>query len=578
MMIKKLISFLARYPFRSFQFRLLIYLLLFGSLTLGCFIAVSILQSSSIAQSEMENYVHKTHEQTIERIEQGIKQLGMITDHLNHDYVIQRYMESTEELYQFMTMNEVKQYFDNIMEINRRSSAYITDLCLSFEDKHTGICPNTAILPTDTEFPLNSNEPALSLTNIEMDSYPSLRYTAPLMVQGSNAIKGFVVIVYDFNQMLKDNNDIINPVHNHNITDEQGNLVYTSTGARIPLPIASVEEQDYTQTQGNYMTNQRALTLLNKQWFSLIEVNSGLFTAPWRSLQTTLILFFIVFFFLSILSSILFSRFITNPLNNLKGLMKRAELGDLKAYWTMSSTQEIHDLGQSFNQMLNRIEDLIKQVKIEEALKKEAEIEALQYQLNPHFLYNTLNTIKWVAKIHKTPQISEVVSSLVRLLQVSLGKKGDFLTLQDEIMLIKDYMEIQSFRYGEQVKMVYDIDAVANLCLVPRMILQPLVENALIHGIEPSEREGIITIKAWIDRDLLMCQVEDNGSGMTERPEKQDFTQNKGLQEKMSGIGLKHIREKIKLYYGPDYKLLIIPKEKQGTIVRMSLPIHPSEE
>ncbi|HEY0827746.1 MAG TPA: histidine kinase [Bacilli bacterium] len=575
-MIKNLFFF-SRFPFRSFQFRLLIYLLLFGSLTLGCFIAVSIWQSSHIAQSEMENYVHKTHKQTIERIEQGIKQLRFITDHLNGDFVIQQYMNSPEELYDVMTMNELKQYFDNIMESNKKSSSYITELCLSFEDNHTDICPNSGVLSADTEYPVSPKVPVLSLVNMENGSNPALKYTAPLMVQGSNAVKGYVVIVYDFNQMLKDN-DRINPVHNYNIMDNQGNLIYTGTGARIPLPITGIKQQEYTQTQGNSMINQRSLTLLNKQWLSLIEVNSGLFTAPWKSLQTTLVLFFIMFFFLSILSSILFSRFITKPLNHLKGLMKRAELGDLKAYWTMTSTQEIHELGESFNQMLNRIEDLIKQVKTEEALKKEAEIEALQYQLNPHFLYNTLNTIKWVAKIHKTPQISEVVSSLVRLLQVSLGKKGDFLTLRDEILLIKDYMEIQAFRYGDQVKMVYDIDAVANMCLVPRMILQPLVENALIHGIEPSERKGLITIKAWIDRDLLMCQVEDNGSGISEKAGHLDFAKNKGLQEKMSGIGLKHIREKIKLYYGPDYKLLIIPKEKQGTIVRMSLPIHPSEE
>ena len=105
--------------------------------------------------------------------------------------------------------------------------------------------------------------------------------------------------------------------------------------------------------------------------------------------------------------------------------------------------------------MLNRLEDLIKQVKREESLKKEAEMEALHYQLNPHFLYNTLNTIKWVAKIHKTPQISEVVSALVRLLQASLGKKGEFITLREEIGLTRDYMEIQKFRYGDRIQIVY---------------------------------------------------------------------------------------------------------------------------
>ena len=164
--------------------------------------------------------------------------------------------------------------------------------------------------------------------------------------------------------------------------------------------------------------------------------------------------------------------------------------------------------------MLNRLEDLIKQVKREESLKKEAEMEALHYQLNPHFLYNTLNTIKWVAKIHKTPQISEVVSALVRLLQASLGKKGEFITLRDEIGLTHDYMEIQKFRYGDRIQLEMEVEEMTLGCLVPRMLLQPLVENAIIHGIGPTKREGRITIRTWLDRDLLLCQVEDNGIGI----------------------------------------------------------------
>jgi sensor histidine kinase YesM len=232
--------------------------------------------------------------------------------------------------------------------------------------------------------------------------------------------------------------------------------------------------------------------------------------------------------------------------------------------------------------MLNRLEDVIKQVKIEESLKKEKEFEALQYQLNPHFLYNTLNTIKWVAKIHKTPQISEVVSALVRLLQVSLNKKGDFITVREEFGLVKDYMDIQTFRYGETIQIESDIDPLAAQCLVPTMILQPLVENAIIHGLDQSNKEDKrILIRAWIERDLLFCQVEDNGRGLNnEQLLFLDANTNKSerVKEKLSGIGLNHIREKIRLYYGPDYSMQIFSKPNQGTTVKLSLPIHQSEE
>lgn len=119
--------------------------------------------------------------------------------------------------------------------------------------------------------------------------------------------------------------------------------------------------------------------------------------------------------------------------------------------------------------------------------------------------------------MHRTPQIAEVVTSLVRLLQASLGKKGDFITVREEIELIHAYIDIQAFRYGDKIRMEYDIDPLSEGCLVPRMILQPLLENAIIHGIEPSRQVGVIRIDIRIEaeRELLICQVEDNGIGMS---------------------------------------------------------------
>lgn len=285
------------------------------------------------------------------------------------------------------------------------------------------------------------------------------------------------------------------------------------------------------------------------------------------------------------------SRWVARPFRELQSLMKRTEKGDLKAYWTSRGSQEMNELGESYNQMLNRLEDLIRQVKREEALKKEAEMEALQYQLNPHFLYNTLNTIKWVAKLHKTPQISEAVSALVRLLQASLGKKGDFITVGEEAGLITDYMAIQAFRYGENIRLEVEIDPSADQCLLPRLLLQPLVENAVIHGIEPLRRAGVIQVRIWVERGLLFCQVADNGIGMEDEVcrsvssdaihhmERRPGAAAAGmLRERMSGIGLRHIRDKIRLYYGPDYAMSIVAKPMEGTSVRLCLPVHRNEE
>ncbi|MDB5085166.1 MAG: sensor histidine kinase [Bacilli bacterium] len=284
-----------------------------------------------------------------------------------------------------------------------------------------------------------------------------------------------------------------------------------------------------------------------------------------------LVLIFLVALFTAVVLSFLMSKRIVRPLNNLSLLMRRAGEGDLKAYSVINGSSEIQALGSSYNQMINQLENLIKQVKSEEQLKKEAEIEALQYQLNPHFLYNTLNTIKWVSKLHKTPKISEIVSSLVRLLQASLGKRGEFIPLAEEIGLVRDYLDIQMFRFGDQIQIHYDISGSAELCLVPHMILQPLVENALFHGLEPASAQGQLWIRARVDEEILVCEVEDNGVGM-DHPQTDWHSK-----QKYSGIGLQHVKERIQLYYGSSYGLRVWSAPGEGTRVILILPVQFEE-
>jgi sensor histidine kinase YesM len=139
-------------------------------------------------------------------------------------------------------------------------------------------------------------------------------------------------------------------------------------------------------------------------------------------------------------------------------------------------------------------------------------------------------------------------------------------------------MDIQSFRYGDRVRLELDIDPLAAQCLVPKLIMQPLVENALLHGFGHGEG-GLIKITARIDRDTLVCEIRDNGKGMPEFAEQSDPPSGQsGYMERMSGIGLRHIRQKIKMYYGPDYGMQLFSKPNEGTTVKLTLPIHRVEE
>lgn len=394
----------------------------------------------------------------------------------------------------------------------------------------------------------------------------SLRFVKPL--PSADGPSAALVFLLDERSLLTPNK--LAPLRQHVLLDAAGN----PAGGNWDGPLPAVKPGDQaTDTSGT--VSVLPVMMQGEIWTSVTRWD---LYEP-ADFQRHLLIGAVVSGMLLVLfaagTTIVFHFVVSRPLFALRKLMKRAESGDLKAYWTMSATGEIGQLGDSYNQMLNRLEDLIKQVKVEEALKKEKEIEALHYQLNPHFLYNTLNTIKWVAKIHKTPQIADAVSALVRLLQASLGKKGDFLPLREELMLVRDYMAIQHFRYGDGIELVTDVEPVTDMCLVPKLILQPLVENAIIHGLHEKEGDRTITIRTRLDRDLLVIQVEDNGIGMEDLPaDGQPGGLRPEAMERMSGIGLRHIREKLRLYYGPDYPMRIFSKPGEGTRVRLALPIH----
>jgi sensor histidine kinase YesM len=575
------------FPFGSFQAKLLAYLLVVGSIPLVCAMLVLYNLSSNYGEKELTGYLRQTHEQMLSGLRQAVSELDHMVKNTVNDYAVQRLLESR-------AMREpeergIKEYVDFMLRNQRSQLKFIEEMCISFDQSGNAVCAQDNDVPSLDLMPLGMtalmrNERLIEpLDELEReDGSPRLRYMAPLYEIRTGIVRGTVTLVIRLDALLVDTQGRQQLI-NHLIYDSRGNLLYqlkpqTSDDAFYP---DSTSYKENTFMRGNSIISQQKIGIEGVQWMSRIEVENQLPNSTFRSFKSTFFIFFSLLVLLSFISALLFSRMVTSPLYELRRLMKRAELGDLKAYWIAKGPEDMNDLGISYNQMLNRVEELIKQVKREESLKKEAEIEALTYQLNPHFLYNTLNTIKWVAKLHKTPQISEAVSALVRLLQASLGKKGDFLTVREELELIKDYMEIQRFRYGDKVRLDVELDPIASVCLVPRMILQPIVENAIIHGIEPSGRSGIITIRAWIERDLLFCQVEDNGVGVTDKgaslAEGTSASDGKGLKERMSGIGLSHIREKIKLYYGSDSKMYIYGKEREGTIVRLQLPVHQSE-
>ncbi len=578
-MIKNWLRSLSSLPWKTLQLHLLLYLLVVGSVPIVSAMLFYYQLSSQNARHEAETSVQRMHLQILGQLQKEFELIRQAADNIRRDAVAQSYFGWAEHSASASDPN-AKAYINQLIQAQQQMLDGKITVCITGTESGLSICPDSRLLDAGAQgIILDNGYQFVPVDGQSGQSVSEVRYTASLTPR---EYAGKVLIIADLSNWLEQLQSLY-PFQEIMLSDGESRILLDfGEGAHSTVPPHQPFTSGAADTLGGSVLSQENLQLDSAILHSQLTVHNQALSETRVSFRYVAAVFFVLLLALSIISSFVFANLVTRPLHGLSRLMKRAERGDLKAYWTANSMKEINELGNAYNQMLNRLEELIKQVKREEALKKEAEMAALQYQLNPHFLYNTLNTIKWVAKIHKTPQISDAVSSLVRLLQASLGKKGDFISLQEEIGLIHDYMEIQTFRYGESVRLEFDVKPETKVCLVPRMILQPLVENALIHGMDGMQaKDGVITVSAQLDRDMLICEVSDNGKGMSEEEiEKLDKNErNKlGAREKMSGIGLRHIRQKIKLYYGEDYKMLVFSKKNQGTLIRLFLPIHVSED
>ncbi|MEC0227696.1 cache domain-containing sensor histidine kinase [Paenibacillus alba] len=269
---------------------------------------------------------------------------------------------------------------------------------------------------------------------------------------------------------------------------------------------------------------------------------------------------------------------IVKPIQKLTLTMKDVKGSNLLVKSNISNIDEIGLLSVNFNYMIERINSLFSQVLEEEAHKRKAEIKALQGQITPHFLYNTLNTIRWMAIIQKSDGIKEVVDALGRLLKNTFKEKSTLTTISEELSMIKDYIYIQQTRYREKFQVIYEVDEQLLLKKCVKFILQPIVENAIFHGIEPLEEPGFIRIKIFTDQSKLQITVEDSGVGMSACQVSQILGTSFRAENSLGGIGVQNVNLRIKMICGDLYGIQIDSQLGVYTKVHIALPLDISEE
>ena len=295
-----------------------------------------------------------------------------------------------------------------------------------------------------------------------------------------------------------------------------------------------------------------------------------------NTIKTRLFIVFIIaliLFILALINSYISSR-ITNPIKELEKSVGILEEGNLDVPVYAGGSYEIQHLGKSIGDMAAQIRLLMKDIVTEHEAKRKQEFDTLQSQINPHFLYNTLDIIVWMIENEQKAEAVKAVTALARFFRISLSKGKSIITVRDELEHVRNYLMIQHMRFKN--KFTYEIqaeDGVLELASL-KLMLQPLVENAIYHVMEFMDGDGEILLKVWKEEGDLYFSVIDNGLGMTEEQVGNLFTGASHVDSKRgSGIGVKNVNERIKLYFGEKYGLSIESEPDEGTTVKIHLPV-----
>ncbi|GIM28818.1 sensor histidine kinase YesM [Clostridium polyendosporum] len=555
-------------------------------------LALVLVITSSISFIFSQEIVKQYNNVTKEKIIVVSKMLNENLDSIRHDsYMIQ----NDKNVYEFMTKINSNKYdkaindieFSNALSQYCRWSNYIISIIPLTIDKKI-------VDPLYSRYPYNKliyenkeldnfiesgysnkfslpNTFPLNYTNPDYEKKTTITYFSRYLDKKNYTPIGYLMLNIKKKNLFKNIDTYCEGVFDSTfIVDRNGNLIY-KVGA-IPYNNALLEK-----------VNNDKIKINNKTY---IEFNSVIESYPdWRiiglisleSLTKNLNIIRNLVYFIGIFSIIIVifishrtSRKITDPIYDITKAMNMFERGHWPHKLESKTEDELKYLVNSFNRMVTSIKNLIEQIYREEEENKKLEVESmktqldlLQSQINPHFIHNTLNTINYLAMKNNQVEIREMIQSFNMLLRQSISTNKKLITIKEELKCVENYLNIQKYRYGDIVKLIYTIPKELETCLIPKLILQPLIENSLYHGIVPKSFSGTIRVDILPQKDFINIRVIDDGIGISKH---------KVNHEGSNGISLTNVSERLRLYFGSEYKLNIYSKSGIGTCIEFNIP------
>jgi two-component system sensor histidine kinase YesM len=362
------------------------------------------------------------------------------------------------------------------------------------------------------------------------------------------------------------------------ITDTEGIVRVAAELARIGKPIDNPEllseivrdnriEFQYSESGVEYYgVKQR----LNNGWLLTGIVPVQEITGPLDRLQARILSSAGLFSLIGIAIGMIIAGYVTRPINRLIRDMRQVQQGNLEVRSEIRSTDEIGQLSRQFNKMLQEIHSLMQQVEEEQTRKQEAEVRAVMHRIQPHFLYNTLSTLRWLIRAEQYGRANQGLAALTRLLEANMGKSGGWITVAEELDIIGKYLVIMEIRYQLSFRLRVDVAPELYAEPIPRMLLQPLVENAVFHGLVPLGIGGEIEVSARRSGEETEYSIRDEGAGID--PERLALLRRpNSAPPGVLGIGLQHVDDTVRLYYPGRSRWVIESEPGRGTTVRITL-------
>ncbi|MBB6480694.1 cache domain-containing sensor histidine kinase [Spirochaeta isovalerica] len=370
------------------------------------------------------------------------------------------------------------------------------------------------------------------------------------------------------------------------ILDRDGNYVFhptqqlvysnlrTEPVGEILALLGSHQGRAFKEGDRYFMVETSGLT----DWHIVGVSHDSDMITDWKYVQITYGFIGLILFLVVGLATNRISSGITKPMHRLQDIMKTVEKGEFHLVGEIKATEEIRELARDYDIMVGRIRELVAANTREQELKRKSDLKALQAQINPHFLYNTLDSIIWMGEMGQNREVVKMTSALSKLFRISISKGQEIITIRDEVAHVQSYLTIQGMRYQDKFTYLIDIDPELHDYPILKITLQPLVENAIYHGIKESEGKGFIHISGYARDENIIITVKDNGAGMTPM-ELEDLIS--GIETapenrpKLSrqGMGLRNVHQRIRLYFGPQYGLSCESSLSSGTIMTIRLPL-----